>query len=363
MNKKATVRSVANDYLTHPRENKGITLIALVVTIIVLLILAGISIMMLTGQNGILNRAGEAKEKTGVAQIEESVKLAVADALTKGTGTVTKDNLEDALNKYVGEGNYDLSDTTEGWLISAGGKDYNVSSSGGISGEDGDDGTYNANYSEKVKDEDIAPADIFLYSVIDEEAKTAKITGMNPVYCNAYADGKVNYNDTESLYVNTNYAINYNGNIISDTLVVPYKWTNEDGKEYTIVEAGLYANGRDSYNFDGKSLPKVNAIIFPNTILKITGVSQYEINVGYSYVRKIILPSNLKSIGNYAFSHCYSMQEINIPESLESLGEDAFDTWYSEQIINVNLKRSEAIAKWNFDLDECTGATVNYLPE
>lgn len=39
------------------KRNKGITLIVLVVTIIVLLILAGISINMLTGQNGILNRA------------------------------------------------------------------------------------------------------------------------------------------------------------------------------------------------------------------------------------------------------------------------------------------------------------------
>lgn len=51
MNKKSTLRSVANDYLTHPRETNGITLIALVVTIIVLLILAGISISMLSGQN------------------------------------------------------------------------------------------------------------------------------------------------------------------------------------------------------------------------------------------------------------------------------------------------------------------------
>ena len=46
------------------KNNKGITLIALVVSIIVLLILAGISISMLTGQNGILNRATETKEKT-----------------------------------------------------------------------------------------------------------------------------------------------------------------------------------------------------------------------------------------------------------------------------------------------------------
>ena len=48
MNKKSTLRSVANDYLTHPKNSKGITLIALVITIIVLLILAGISIAMLS---------------------------------------------------------------------------------------------------------------------------------------------------------------------------------------------------------------------------------------------------------------------------------------------------------------------------
>ncbi len=57
------------------KRNKGITLIALVVTIIVLLILAGVSIAMLSGQNGILNRASEAKEKTAVAQEDENEKL------------------------------------------------------------------------------------------------------------------------------------------------------------------------------------------------------------------------------------------------------------------------------------------------
>ena len=52
-------------------KSRGITLIALVVTIIILLILAGISISMLTGQNVILNRAVEAKEKTQVANEKE----------------------------------------------------------------------------------------------------------------------------------------------------------------------------------------------------------------------------------------------------------------------------------------------------
>ena len=46
------------------KQEKGITLIALVITIIVLLLLAGISIAMLTGENGILTKANKAKEET-----------------------------------------------------------------------------------------------------------------------------------------------------------------------------------------------------------------------------------------------------------------------------------------------------------
>ena len=55
------------------KNNRGITLIALVVTVIVLLILAGVSINMLTGQNGILNRASEAKENTQIATEREAL--------------------------------------------------------------------------------------------------------------------------------------------------------------------------------------------------------------------------------------------------------------------------------------------------
>ena len=53
------------------RENKGITLISLVITIIVLLILATVTIIALSGDNGILTRAKEAKEKTQQAQKDE----------------------------------------------------------------------------------------------------------------------------------------------------------------------------------------------------------------------------------------------------------------------------------------------------
>ena len=57
------------------RNQKGITLIALVITIIVLLILAGVSIAMLTGQNGILKRATEAKGDTARAEVVERINM------------------------------------------------------------------------------------------------------------------------------------------------------------------------------------------------------------------------------------------------------------------------------------------------
>ena len=55
--------------------DKGITLIALVITIIVLLILAGVAISMLSGENGILRKAAEAKTKTEEGQKQEETAL------------------------------------------------------------------------------------------------------------------------------------------------------------------------------------------------------------------------------------------------------------------------------------------------
>ena len=58
-------------------QNRGITLIALVITIIVLLILAGVTIATLTGNNGILTRATEASKQTENKGLKEEIELAV----------------------------------------------------------------------------------------------------------------------------------------------------------------------------------------------------------------------------------------------------------------------------------------------
>ena len=59
-------------------KQRGITLIALVITIIVLLILAGISIATLTGDNGILTKASKAKVETEETTAKEKVQIEVA---------------------------------------------------------------------------------------------------------------------------------------------------------------------------------------------------------------------------------------------------------------------------------------------
>ena len=60
-------------------EKRGITLIALVITIIVLLILAGVTIATLTGDNGLLQKAQTAKEKSTEGEICEQLKLVYAE--------------------------------------------------------------------------------------------------------------------------------------------------------------------------------------------------------------------------------------------------------------------------------------------
>lgn len=85
------------------KKNKGITLIALVVTIIVLLILAGISISTLTGQNGLLTKADQAKKTSVIAKESEIIKMAysnlLSDDITEEKGFSTND-LQEEINNF-----------------------------------------------------------------------------------------------------------------------------------------------------------------------------------------------------------------------------------------------------------------------
>ena len=83
------------------QKEKGITLIALIVTIIILIILAGISISTLTGDNGIIDQAHTAKEDTEIASWEEQIDLAIIDAEKKHRDTTMENVIEELINKKV----------------------------------------------------------------------------------------------------------------------------------------------------------------------------------------------------------------------------------------------------------------------
>ncbi len=103
-----------NKIMKEDYKEVGITLIALVITIIVLLILAGISIASLTGENGILNQADTAKTKTEQGAAEEQVKLAVMASYDEN-GKLEVNELKKELEKIPG--NVTITDTNGGFPI------------------------------------------------------------------------------------------------------------------------------------------------------------------------------------------------------------------------------------------------------
>ncbi len=92
-------------------RSKGITLIALVITIIVLLILAGITISAITGENGLINSVGVAKEETEIANEREIVEKATVQAMGNNKyGNLEESELQEQLDKETGEGKTEATD-------------------------------------------------------------------------------------------------------------------------------------------------------------------------------------------------------------------------------------------------------------
>lgn len=89
------------------KNSRGITLLALIVTVIVLIILASISISAITGNNSLINQAIKSKDETGIAEEKELVEKCVAYAKAKHKyGSLTKTDLEDQLEIYTQDRTY-----------------------------------------------------------------------------------------------------------------------------------------------------------------------------------------------------------------------------------------------------------------
>ena len=116
------------------KKNNGITLIALVITIIVLLILAGVTIATLTGENGILTRASQASEQTEIEEEKEAIGLAYTGVLADNNGSGVSDSeLQNELQKNGY--NATVTDNGDGTLTVTfeSGREYTIDENGNIS--------------------------------------------------------------------------------------------------------------------------------------------------------------------------------------------------------------------------------------
>ena len=112
-------------------NSKGITLVALVITIVVLLILAMVSIQTLTGNNGLLTKAEKTVQSNKDSQEEEKVKLAVSAAQLAGNGTITTENLNKELSTNLNVDSITLDEMQDGWkYVTASDTIYRISTNG-----------------------------------------------------------------------------------------------------------------------------------------------------------------------------------------------------------------------------------------
>lgn len=112
------------------KNTKGITLIALVITIIIVLILAGTTMNMITSQDGILNKTIIAKERLNESVYEEIVNIVTQTARINEDGKIDNDILKKELDKQFGTGKYVWDENN--MILTVDGKIYAIKSDGTV---------------------------------------------------------------------------------------------------------------------------------------------------------------------------------------------------------------------------------------
>ena len=128
------------------KENQGITLVALVITIVVLLILATVAIVSLSGENNIISKAQKAKDDYAISSTNEESKLGeYANKIESYAGTIkTSGNVEYYMEEHVSDGEGLVNVTVQqGYVI-----DYDNNKLGYFEGDDrGKGGEFDLHFS------------------------------------------------------------------------------------------------------------------------------------------------------------------------------------------------------------------------
>ena len=263
------------------KNNKGITLIALVITIIVLLILAGVSIAMLTGENGILTQANESKIWTDLGNVDDSYKTYILGLQANNNGAqVDLNSLTDLLTKVsVGDSGYvyAIKDLSKLNLSMESGKGEIPSSVTSIN-------DFNDVY------------------VVDEKGNVAYIMG-DKVY------GNIELAELEKPTREDFFVFNEETGTIIDIVVNTTKDPNG---------VGYY------YDDEGNQIISEKNIIIPSTINGVAVTEIEEFAFRGANIESMVIPDSVKIIGKSAFRRCTLLESITIPSSVTSIKHGAF---------------------------------------
>ena len=287
------------------KNKKGITLIALVVTIVVLLILAGVTISLILDENGIIAKSKDARNSAIESDEKEKVEMAYVSAALKKLGdTVTAEELQEELDSSVGTGKTDVTtngDDTLNVLFSDTEHNFNV-----------DEGKV-----EKAKP---------ITNNYGEDWEVAW-TYTNGVWSNQINRGEKAEGDVVAKFYKTGNRVKPDGFTWRDTGDV---FTFEEGDEYRLVVEGNGPIG-DLGTAEGTNITSAFAW-FLQSAMYMKGATDTCI---MPYVKELVICNGITSIGNYAFCGASSLEKLSIANTVTNIGDFAF--LYDVNLANVKL--------------------------
>lgn len=335
------------------KGSKGITLIALVITIIVLLILAGVTINAIMGENGVANKAKDAKIQTVIGREKESLSVAYSACQAENLleGDVTKEqlkkeleNLNENVEVSVSESNLLVRylDTNNLYKITQNGDIEDVIGTDDDSDDSGTVMELKWIYSENEDgDIEITGADLSEYTLTRPEKYSRAIS------------------------LGTDIILEIPEKIDGKT-VVKFDWVDSIftiGDDYSLAIGGVkkivYADTitEISNTYPNKDIvfPDVTEIHLPENLIVLGDWAC----TGYSSLESLQIPSLVTTIGIKAFRNCSSLKSIVIPDSVTTIGEKAF--YYCDKLQNVTLSNSiTELGKETFYY--CQGLTNIVIP-
>ena len=285
------------------KRNKGITLIALVITIIVLLILAGVTIASLSGDNGIIARGVEAKEKSKIGEVIDSARLEIAEKqLLKEDSNITEEELKNILVPKYGqiENLESLVSINDAILTTI------------------------DNYKIPVKD--IYECKIQAVrnpSMFEFDVQNGLINGIKQEFLETGSNGFLK--EPVDILVIPNQI---GGNQVKSVKNIRISNVNKIIVEEGIEELG-FAAFANCYSLTNISLPKS---------LKHIGESAFCDCRSLSYIN---IPNEVEKIDYYAFGGCKALKEVVIPKNVRFIGRSIFDNCSGLQ--NVKIEASNII--------------------